>query len=196
MYSILSSTLTILVVIISCASLVSCNVPELSAMKTLLRVYFPNLNENTTIYSFLSDEKNVELLDKVHLHSCIDLKRKRKIRSLDWLWTSTTFSLPPVYTLNETAEQEFSHEGRFYNPYAPAVKNVTKSPDNVVNVVSGDNETTTESGKTEWPTNAVGERIPKQHMKALDYINMINNDMDAERDAAGAGGCPLGFGRN
>ncbi|KAL1463438.1 hypothetical protein WDU94_015189 [Cyamophila willieti] len=97
------------------------------------------------------------------------------------------FSLPPVYALNETAEQQFSHEGHFYNPYSPLTNNVTAFPEN---------ETTTQGGRTNWPTNANGERIPKDHMKALDYVNMINNDMDAERDAAGAGGCPLGFGRN
>lgn len=84
--------LTSIVLVFTISSPVFAKFPELDEIKALLHVYFPSMNENTTIYSFLSDEKNVALLERVHEHSCIDLKRKRKVRSLDWLWNK--FSMP------------------------------------------------------------------------------------------------------
>ncbi|XP_008477214.1 uncharacterized protein LOC103514128 [Diaphorina citri] len=176
------------------ASLGFAKIPNLTEVKALLNVYFPNLNENTTIYSFLSDVKNVELLLRVHQHSCIDMKRKRKIRSLDWFWneftlpvdaTNLTFTPPQEYTLNDTDLEKLSEEGKFYNPYSPTVDNVTV-PDDTDTAVTG---------TTKWPTNSFGDRVPKPKMKAMDYINMVNNDLENAKDDLGAGGCPLGFGR-
>lgn len=89
--NLLTSPLLVLSVILTTVP-VFATFPSLDEIKVLLHVYFPTMNENTTIYSFLSDDRNVALLERFHEYSCIDLKRKRKIRSLDWF--RDMFTLP------------------------------------------------------------------------------------------------------